>query len=49
MYVQTKIQFQAVLDQMFPQYRGVFGVLYSVVSLLTLKEFTSSKDILITD
>ena len=35
-YVQTKLQFQAVLDQVFPEYRGVFGDLYSVVSLLTL-------------
>jgi transposase len=46
MYVQTKLQFQAVLDQIFPEYRGVFGDLYSVVSLLTLKEFPASEDIL---
>ena len=32
-YVQTKLQFQAVLDQVFPVYRGVFWDLYSVVSL----------------
>ena len=38
-YVQTKLQFQAVLDQIFPEYKGVFGDLYSVVSLLVLKEF----------
>jgi transposase len=30
----------------FPEYRGVFGDLYSVVSLLTLLEFPSSEDIL---
>jgi transposase len=46
MYVQTKLQFQAVLDQVFPLYRGVFGDLYSVVSLLTLLEFPSSEEIL---
>ncbi|MFD4932509.1 IS110 family transposase, partial [Peribacillus butanolivorans] len=45
-YVQTKLQFQAVLDQAFPEYRGVFGDLYSVVSLLTLLEFPTSEDIL---
>ena len=45
-YVQTKLQFQAVLDQIFPEYRGVFGDLHSVVSLLVLKEFPASEDIL---
>lgn len=45
-FVQTKLQFQAVLDQVFPEYRGVFGDLYSVVSLLILKEFPASEDIL---
>ncbi|KEF38776.1 transposase [Schinkia azotoformans MEV2011] len=44
--IQTKLQFQAVLDQVFPEYRGVFGDLYSVVSLLILQEFPSSEDIL---
>lgn len=44
--IQTKLQFQAVLDQVFPEYAGVFGDLYSVVSLLTLSEFSSSEDIL---
>ncbi|TRZ39693.1 IS110 family transposase [Niallia circulans] len=48
MYVQTKLQFQAVLDQVFPEYRGVFGDLYSLVSLIILKEYPSSEDILIT-
>jgi transposase len=45
-YVQTKLQFQAVLDQIFPEYRGVFGDLYSVVSFLVLKEYPASEDIL---
>ena len=44
--IQTKLQFQAVLEQVFPEYKGVFGDLYSVVSLLTLSEFSSSEDIL---
>ena len=48
-YVQTKLQFQAVLDQVFPEYRGVFGDLYSVVSLLTLLEFPTSEDVLAAD
>ncbi|MCH6269670.1 IS110 family transposase [Neobacillus citreus] len=46
MYVQTKLQFQAVLDQVFPEYEDVFGDLYSVVSLLTLMEFPTSKEVL---
>jgi len=40
--IQTRLQFQAVLEQVFPEYKGVFGDLYSVVSLLTLSEFSSS-------
>lgn len=44
--IQTKLQFQAVLEQVFPEYKGVFGDLYSMVSLLTLSEFPSSEDIL---
>ncbi|MEC1716506.1 IS110 family RNA-guided transposase [Schinkia azotoformans] len=46
LHVQTKLQFQAVLDQVFPEYRGVFGDLYSVVSLLTLLEYPTSEDVL---
>jgi len=46
MFVQTKLQFQAVLDQVFPQYSGVFGSLYSDVSLLTLLAFPTSEEIL---
>jgi len=46
MFVQTKLQFQAVLDQVFPQYCGVFGSLYSDVSLLTLLAFPTSEEIL---
>ncbi|WP_404331986.1 IS110 family transposase [Mesobacillus maritimus] len=46
MYVQTKLHFQAVLDQVFPEYENVFGDLYSVVSLLTLLEFPTSKEVL---
>ncbi|MDP4107480.1 MAG: IS110 family transposase [Bacillota bacterium] len=46
MYVQTKLQFQAVLDQVFPEYSGVFGNLYSLVSLFTLLEFPTSEAVL---
>jgi transposase len=46
MAVQTKLQFQAVLDQVFPEYCGVFGDLYSNVSLLTLQAFPNSEEIL---
>lgn len=46
MYIQAKLHFQAVLDQVFPDYRGIFGDLYSTVSLSTLREFPTSKAIL---
>ena len=46
MFVQTKLQFQAVLDQVFPEYCGVFGSLYSDVSLLTLQAFSTSEEVL---
>jgi transposase len=49
MFVQTKLQFQAVLDQVFPEYCGVFGDLYSDVSLLTLQALPTSKEILEAD
>lgn len=47
--VQTKLQFQAVLDQVFPEYSKVFGSLYSDVSLLTLQAFPTSEEVLKTD
>ncbi|MFF3024441.1 IS110 family transposase [Gottfriedia sp. NPDC057948] len=43
---QTKLQFQTILDQVFPEYTSVFGDLYSIVSLLTLLEFPTSNDVL---
>ncbi|WP_050613426.1 IS110 family RNA-guided transposase [Bacillus testis] len=46
MFVQAKLQFQSVLDQVFPEYVGVFGELYSDVSLRTLSAFPTSKEVL---
>ncbi|MBV7509839.1 IS110 family transposase, partial [Bacillus sp. sid0103] len=40
--VQTKLQFQAILDQVFPEFRGVFGDLFSIVSLQTLSVYRTS-------
>ncbi|SFN27587.1 Transposase [Psychrobacillus psychrodurans] len=48
MYVQTKLQFQSVLDQVFPEYCGVFGDLYSDVSLFSLQAFPTSEEVLAT-
>jgi transposase len=39
LYVQAKLHFHAILDQVFPEYKGVFGDMYSKVSLNTLLEF----------
>ena len=46
LYVQTKLQFQTVLDQVFPAYRGVFGTLYSQVSLKVLLDFPTADAVL---
>lgn len=41
--VQTKLQFQAILDQVFPEYKGVFGDLYAEISLKTLQSYPTSE------
>ncbi|OME98779.1 IS110 family transposase, partial [Paenibacillus sp. FSL H7-0331] len=46
MYVQAKLQFQAVLDQVFPEYHGVFGDLYAKVSLRFLALYPTSQAVL---
>jgi transposase len=46
MYVQTKLQFQALLDQVCPEYHGVFGDLYSKVSLRFLALYPTSQSVL---
>jgi transposase len=43
---QTKLQLHSVLDQIFPEYVGVFGDLYSKVSLQTLLLFPTSESVL---
>ena len=45
-YVQTKLQFQTVLDQVFPAYRDVFGSLYSQVALKVLLDFPTADAVL---
>ncbi|MFB6467404.1 IS110 family transposase [Cytobacillus sp. Hz8] len=47
--VETKLQFQAVLDQVFPEYSKVFGTLYSDVSLLILQAYPTSEEVLKAD
>lgn len=42
----TKLQVHSLIDQVFPEYRGVFGSLYSKVSLLTLLAFPTSEAVL---
>jgi hypothetical protein len=42
----TKLQLHSLIDQVFPEYRGVFGSLYSKVSLLTLLAFPTSESVL---
>lgn len=45
-YVQLKLQFQTILDQVFPEYKGVFSNLYSPISLKTLLIYPTSDDVL---
>ncbi len=45
-YVQTKLQFQTVLDQVFPAYRDVFESLYSQVALKVLLDFPTADAVL---
>ncbi|OZQ73230.1 transposase, partial [Paenibacillus sp. VTT E-133291] len=49
MCVQTKLQFQTVLDQVSPTYKGVFGDIYSNISLRFLNEFPTSNLVLQSD
>ncbi|WP_449355529.1 IS110 family transposase [Virgibacillus natechei] len=44
-YVEIKLQFQAALDQIFPEYHGVFSDLYGSLSLNTLLQYPTSSDI----
>ncbi|MFY4777459.1 IS110 family transposase [Metabacillus sp. RGM 3146] len=43
---ETKLQLQSLLDQVFPEYRGVFSNLYSKVSLKVLEAFPTSESVL---
>lgn len=45
-YVQMKLQFQTVLDQLFPEYKNVFGDTYSRVSLETLLVYPTAEMVL---
>ncbi|GMA62625.1 hypothetical protein GCM10025859_30650 [Alicyclobacillus fastidiosus] len=46
LYIKTKLQFQAVLDQVFPEFRGIFGDLYSKVSFHVLLAFPTAESVL---
>ncbi|MFB6466780.1 IS110 family transposase [Cytobacillus sp. Hz8] len=46
LYVQAKLQFHAIFDQVSPEYKGVFGDTYSKVSLNLLLEFSTSESVL---
>jgi len=48
-YVEIKLKFQTVLDQLFPEYKTVFGSIYSIVSLRILLDFPTPETVLVTD
>lgn len=45
-YVEVKLKFLTVLDQVFPEYKTVFGHLYSGVSLKLLLDFPTPEGVL---
>jgi endonuclease III len=45
-FVQTKLQFQAVLDQIFPHYVGTFGNLFSNISLTILQAYPTPQSVM---
>ncbi|EQB34558.1 hypothetical protein M948_21085 [Virgibacillus sp. CM-4] len=45
-YVQLKLQFQTILDQVFPEYKGVYSNLYAPLSLKTLLLYPTSHEVL---
>ncbi|MCM3358043.1 IS110 family transposase [Psychrobacillus sp. MER TA 171] len=49
MAAKTKLQLHSLIDQVFPEFRGVFGSLYSKISLLTLLAFPTSESVLSVD
>ena len=49
MAAKTKLQLHSLIGQVFPEFRGVFGSLYSKVSLLTLLAFPTSESVLSVD
>ncbi|PGS51929.1 IS110 family transposase [Bacillus sp. AFS041924] len=46
LYIQAKLQFHTMLDQVFPEYRRVFGDLFSKVSLNLLNVYPTSEKVL---
>ncbi|WP_077325033.1 IS110 family transposase [Virgibacillus siamensis] len=44
-YVGIKLQFQTILDQVFPEYHHVFSNLYGNISLKTLLQYSTSYDV----
>ncbi|WP_085521477.1 IS110 family transposase [Tuberibacillus sp. Marseille-P3662] len=48
-YVEVKLKFQTVLDQLFPEYKKVFGSIYSTVSLQQLLDFPTPATVLAAD
>ena len=44
--MQAKLQFHAILDQVFPEFKSVFGDLFSKVSLHILLEYRTSEEVL---
>jgi transposase len=45
-YVQLKLQFQTIMDQVFPEYKLVYSNLYSPLSLRTLLLYPTSHEVL---
>ncbi|WP_338552298.1 IS110 family transposase [Paenibacillus sp. KS-LC4] len=47
-YVQAQLNFQAILDQLFPLYSNIFGQLFSKTALEVLRKYPTPEHVLIT-
>lgn len=48
-YVQTQLNFQSILDQLFPLYSNLFGQLFSKTALLVLRKYPTPEQVLLSD
>ncbi|MEK3910078.1 IS110 family transposase [Paenibacillus sp. FSL H7-0331] len=48
-YVQAQLNFQSILDQLFPLYSNLFGQLFSKTALQVLRKYSTPEQVLLSD